>query len=138
MTRAVLTTVLLASAACSTVRSSALPAYGVGAHRPYRGPMAVSVTRDPPDGTVMGAVEASGGPSIAEVIPEFIERAAGLGGNVARIDRIVTRYQWVSRPVTQSYSCGSPRFPQYCTRTYMQNEEVATIYCVGRAIRVER
>ncbi len=124
-----------ATLGCSTVRSSAVP---TGSLRlaPYRGRVTVSATRDPPGGAEVGVVEATGGATIEEVIPELVERVALLGGNYARIDRIVTRYQWVAQPVTQTYQCGSFRFPTYCTRTYMQNQEVATLHATGRAFRV--
>lgn len=120
---------------CSSLRSSAIPTGSVR-HRPYQGHVSVSLTRDPPGGVELGVVEASSYTTIEEVVPEFVERVAGLGGNYARIDRIFTRYQWVTRPVQQSYNCGSVRFPMYCSRTYYQQEEIATLHAAGRAFRV--
>ena len=120
---------------CLGVHSVAVPTTAMR-HRPFRGPVTVSLTRDPPGGAEVGVVEASSAAAIDAVIPEFIDRVAQLGGNYARIDRIVTRYEWVSQPVTQSYQCGSLRFPTSCTRTFMQQQEVATLRATGRAFRV--
>ncbi|MFO0652283.1 MAG: hypothetical protein U0326_39050 [Polyangiales bacterium] len=120
---------------CAPFRSVAVPTGGEH-HAPYRGHVTVSATRDPPGGREVGVVEVTGGATIDEVIPEVIARVAQLGGNYARIDHIATRYQWVSQPVTQSYQCGSFRFPTYCQRTYMQTQEVATMRATGRAFRV--
>ncbi len=128
-----------AAMGCLGVHSVAMPTTSLR-HRPFRGHVTVSLTRDPPGGAEVGVVEASSVASsvatVDEVIPELIERVAQLGGNYARIDRIVTRYEWVSQPVTQSYQCGTFRFPNYCTRTYMQQHEVATLRATGRAFRV--
>lgn len=127
--------VLVLLASCAPVRSVAVPTGGAR-HTPYRGPVRVVATRDPVGGVEVGVVEATGGATIEEVIPELVSRVAQLGGNVARIDHIATRYQWVSQPVTQSYQCGSFRFPTMCQRTYMQTQEVATMRATGRAFRV--
>lgn len=126
---------LLLSLGCSSVYGSAV-ATTAARLAPHRGPVGISATRDPPGGQELGVVEASGPTSIEEVLPEFIERAASLGGNVARIDHIETSFQWVSRPVTQTYNCGVGRFPMMCTRTYMQTEELAMLRVMGRAFRV--
>lgn len=121
--------------ACAPVRSVAVPTGDVR-HTPYRGHVTVSATRDPVGGTEIGAVEATGGATIEDVIPELVARVAQLGGNYARIDHIATRYQWVSQPVMQSYQCGTFRFPSYCQRTVMQTQEIATLRATGRAFRV--
>ncbi len=117
------------------MRSIAVPT-GDARHSPYRGRVTVSATRDPVGGAEIGAVEATGGATIDEVIPELVARVAQLGGNYARIDHIATRYQWVTHPVMQSYQCGSFRFPSYCQRTVMQTQEIATLRATGRAFRV--
>jgi hypothetical protein len=95
----------------------------------------VSLTRDPVSATELGIVEATSATTIEDVVPEFVERVAQLGGDYARIDTISTRYEWVSRPVMQSYNCGSARYPSYCTRTVWQNDEIATLRATGRAFR---
>lgn len=126
---------LAAALGCSTVRSYGIPTSDQR-RAPHRGPVAVSATRDPPEGEELGAVEASGVTTIEEIVPEFMARVAQLGGNYARIDRIATRFEWVLRPVTRTYQCGTYRFPSYCTSTYYQNEEVPTLRATGRAFRV--
>ena len=124
-----------ALAACSAVRSSALPTSPLRL-APHRGAVAVSLTRDPPGGVELGRFEATTYSTVDELIPEVVERVAGLGGDFARVDEIGTRFDWVTRPVTSSYNCGTFRFPMTCTRTSMVNEEVATLRAVGRAFRV--
>lgn len=130
-----LATLALAAAACSPVRSSAVPttAWRLA---PHRGPVAVSATRDPAEGVLLGTVEASGPSTIDEVLPEFVSRVAQLGGDFARVDEVRTRFEWVQRPVMQQYNCGSFRFPMMCTRQFMQSDEVATLLVRGRAFRV--
>lgn len=124
----------LALAACAAVRSTALPATGVRL-APHRGRVAVSLTRDPAAGVELGRVEATTYSTVDDLVPEFVERVAGLGGDYARIDELGTRYEWQWRPVTSTYNCGSFRFPMTCARTYMVQEEVATLRAVGRAFR---
>lgn len=124
--------VVCLSAACTSTRSSAAPTATL--HRaPHRGAVTVSLTRDPPGGVELGRVEASTLGTVDELIPEFVERVASLGGNYARIDELGTRFEWQWRPVTSTYNCGTFRFPMTCTRTYMVHEEVATLRAVGRA-----
>ena len=123
-----------ASPACATVRSHALPTTSLHL-APHRGRVAVSLTRDPPAGVELGRVEATTYASVDDLVPEFVERVAGLGGDYARIDELSTRYEWQWRPVTSTYNCGSFRYPVTCTRSYMVHEEVATLRAAGRAFR---
>ncbi len=134
--RALLPALALAAsvAACAAVRSSAVPTTSLHL-APHRGAVAVSLTRDPPGGVELGRVEAATLGTVEELVPEFVERVAGLGGDYARIDEIGTRFEWQWRPVTSTYNCGTYRFPMTCTRTYMVNEEVATLRAAGRAFR---
>ena len=124
-----------AAMGCLGVHSVAMPTTAMR-HRPFRGRVTVSLTRDPPGGVELGRFEATTYSTVDELIPEVVERVAGLGGDFARVDEIGTRFEWVTRPVTSSYNCGSFRFPMTCTRTSMVNEEVATLRAVGRAFRV--
>jgi len=73
--------------------------------------------------------------TIADVVPEFVTRVQEVGGDHGVIDRWTVRFQWVSRPQTQSFNCGSPRFPTMCSRTYYVQEEVAVLHLEGRAFR---
>lgn len=130
-----LTGFFLLSTGCSTVHSAAIPSTNVR-YAPHQGPVTVSATTDPPEGTQLGEVMASGMTTIEEVVPELVTRTAQLGGNYTRIDELSTRYQWMTRPVTQTYNCGSYRFPMTCTRTYYQQEEVGVLTARGRAFRV--
>ncbi|MBL8600971.1 MAG: hypothetical protein JNK72_03510 [Myxococcales bacterium] len=102
---------------------------------PYAGPVQVTSGAVPADATEVGYVEAQGAALIENAMPEFVARVQELGGNFARLDQWSTRHEMVTRPVMQSYSCGSPRFPMTCTRTVMQTYELATVVLAGRAFR---
>ena len=46
----------------------------------------MSATRDPVGGVELGVAEASGASTIDDVMTEFVERVAAMGGNYARVD----------------------------------------------------
>jgi hypothetical protein len=98
--------------------------------------VAVSATRDPVSATEIGVIEASGSATIDDVMEEFVERVAQMGGNYARVDRFSTNFDWVVRPVTQNYNCGSMSYPATCQQTNWQQNQVTSVRVVGRAFRV--
>lgn len=97
---------LLALSGCSAVQSSALPTGPRLA--PSTAPVAVFVTRDPPDADEIAIVEAHGRRPVATLealLGELRSRVAGLGGDRARIDGFATRYEMVTESYT--YDCGT-------------------------------
>jgi hypothetical protein len=134
-------------AACTTVSSSAYVPAPTGATpaAPSAGPpvaaaaVAVRFTRDPAGAEELGVVEAHGavgygsgrdvsrgktvssprsGASLQAIVDELKKRVASVGGDVARVDAIATRYEMVRESYT--YDCGTTTTtsePRTVTRT---------------------
>ena len=92
--------------------------------------------RDPEGGAQLGVVQADGSPSkLAEIASKFAEQVSKIGGNVAKVDHISTRFEIVTRTESYSYACGTNN--QQCRGTRTVSNEVGTTQMVGRAFRVE-
>jgi hypothetical protein len=137
MGRAGLMVGLLTLTACTNIQSVVHRA-GPQRYAPFRGQVALSGTRDPPGGELLGEVEVSGSTPYGHLdalVPELLRRAAGMGADFARIDHIQTRLEWRTVPVTQTYNCGF-RVYTPCTSTTWRSEEYAVTRIEGRAFRV--
>ncbi len=119
---------------CRSVHGSATP-LGSQRYAPHQGPVRLSALRPLPGAELVGEVAAHGVGSVQEVVPEFVARVQELGGDHGVIERWAVRFVWQSRPYTQSFNCGSPRFPTMCSRTYFIQEEVGELHLEGRAYR---
>ncbi len=100
-------------------------------YAPNQGPLWVSAVRLPMGANEVGVVEASGTATIEELMREFTHRAAMLGGNFAKVDRIATRFEMVTQSQSYSYACGRTT----CSGTRTVTVEVATTQVVGRAMQ---
>jgi hypothetical protein len=83
----------------------------------------------------VGLIEATGTGELHELIDELRTQAAKAGGNVAKIDRIHTKFQIHSGTRNESYSCGTPQSPRTCSRIVPYSYEVATTTIHGRAFQ---
>ena len=128
-------------AGCSTIRASAIPT-GPMLYAPGTGDIAVYASGIvPPSLAQVGEVRVSGAGSEARVdalFPEFLRKAASIGGTAVSLDTIETGFQnheqtgWTS----YSYRCG---YGQLCTgqRPYTYISQVPHMTLVGRALRSE-
>jgi hypothetical protein len=89
-----------------------------------------------------GAIEVGIGQAVArgadlpELAREFAGQVAALGGNFGLIDRIETRFEWVSSRQSYTYACGTSQQPRTCYGYRTVTNEVATTQMVGRAYHV--
>jgi hypothetical protein len=123
---------LLLLPACSPVSSSGIQtAAGVA---PYTGPVAVAATTVPAGAVEVGIAQAAGvGATVDQLIPEFVNQVAALGGNFGLVEQVSTQYETRTVPQTYTYTCGNST----CTGTNYVTQELATTQVVGRAFRVE-
>jgi hypothetical protein len=128
---------VLVLAACSAhpVHHSIVPVAEV-AYPPYRGPVVVSITREPAEGIPVAIVQVYGGQaSIERLVPEMSRVAARLGADLVKIDRVKTRFDQHDESTSKSYECGTEKEPKTCTDTRTETIHDATTQILGRAFR---
>ncbi len=130
---------IIACVACTSIRSRAVRT-GAATMAPYSGPVAIFAAQSPPVGSELGEIEVHAAESEAAIetlVPVFVRRAAGLGGNAAVIDEVSARFEIVPHPYAEAYSfpCG---FHGECFGTRMGgvSEEVIVVSVRGRAFLV--
>jgi len=124
---------LLALAGCSNVSSSGVQT-GAGGAAPHQGPVAVAATYVPAGAVEVGIAQAAGvGSTVEELIPEFVNQVAALGGNFGLVEQVSTQFETRTVPQTYTYTCGNST----CTGTNYVTQELATTQVVGRAFRAE-
>ena len=128
---------LLAMGAIGCVPTSSAIRTSPNVYKRYEGAMGITALGVPVGSEQVGLVEAhrSGDINIEHVMPEFLERAAGIGADWALIDHIRHTYRWVTTTQTYTYSCGTSRYPRTCTGTRTVTREVPTVSIQGRAFR---
>ncbi len=121
-------TAVLTSGCVNHAKSSGFATSGV--HAVVTGPVRLCHLCQAPPGTEdVGVIEAHGNNlGLEQVSTEFAERARLLGGNVARIDRMKAKYEWVTQ--TYTYKCGSS------TCVGSRQVEVETFSVQGHAFHV--
>lgn len=121
------------------MESSAVPTGPQGVVAPnHQGRVVVHATRVPENAVQLGIVEAHGNiVDIEQVMPEFANRVAKLGGNYGKVDDITTKFEVRSEARSYTYSCGDYKSPRTCTGTRMQTVEYATTTILGRAYLVK-
>jgi hypothetical protein len=128
-------TLLVSVSACSGVAGSGV-ATG-GNHAAYQGEVRVFAAYEPSETEQVGLIEArSHGQPLEKIVDELRRQAAQLGGNVAKIDRVRSKFEMVQRTRTESYSCGTTQAPRTCTRQVTEWVEVRTTTVFGRAYRI--
>ncbi len=107
---------------------------------PHLGSFVVMAAGMPDGATELGVVEVHGTQregAIDVLLPLFVEKAAGLGGDAAIVDAVEARFEIVERPraETYTYPCG---FQGVCTGTrfYDTSEEVMVVRMRGRAMKL--
>ncbi len=124
---------------CSSVQASAIRTGGEY-QAAYEGAVAVYASGKVPVGARdLGVVEVHGSQADAEVgvlFPAFVKKVAAIGGNVAVVDGVTGRFEFVTRPYTETfyYPCGM-RGTCLGTRIYAVNDEVLTVSMYGHAFR---
>lgn len=101
----------------------------------YQGKVRVVALAEPVDAVELGVVEAHGPRAIDEIAAELATQVADLGGNVAKVDSVRTKFEMITRTESYTYSCGSKG--QTCTGSRTVQSEVATVSMVGRAFKKE-
>jgi hypothetical protein len=124
-------------AGCNSVRATAVPTGAVRA-QPRSGPVAVYAANVPASATELGRVEVKAegvDANIELLLPEFLDKVAGLGGDTAVIDTVDARFDLVQSSTTESFlypcafrSCVGTRIVPYTT-------EVLVLVMRGRAMR---
>jgi hypothetical protein len=134
--RAGLALVLLATTgACTGIRSSSVRT-GEAAYAPHQGPVRLTAFYVPPAAQEVGLVQVRGPRPIPELADEFQREVAKLGGDWGVVETIATKFEFVTRTESYSYSCGDSKTPRTCNGTRVVSEEVGTTQLVGRAYRV--
>jgi hypothetical protein len=82
-------------------------------------------------------LQALGRASIVELAREFQQQSAKVGGDLAKVDEITSKFEMVTTTETYSYSCGSTNAPATCTGTRTVTKEICTTQMVGRAFSTE-
>jgi hypothetical protein len=120
--------VLGSGCVANRARSSGVATASV--HAVVTGPVRVCHLFEAPAGSEdMGVIEAHGSfLPIDAIATEFAQRARLQGGNVARIERMKTKYEWVTQ--TYTYTCGKS------TCTGSRQVEVETFSMQGHAFHV--
>ncbi|HVH42982.1 MAG TPA: hypothetical protein VM925_11585 [Labilithrix sp.] len=144
MGRTLLTALLVGGSAllgCSSVGGSAIRTGPVQLPA-YAGPVAIYAMGQPPPGAVdLGVVEVHAAQQEATVdtlLPQFVQKVAQIGGNVAVIEGTRARFELAGRTHVETfyYSCG---LGSTCagTRVYSTNEEVMVVSMFGRAMTTQ-
>jgi hypothetical protein len=132
---------LLAVTGCSSVGGSAIRTGPVhlGA---YSGPVSIYATGRPPTGAVdLGVVEVHAAQQEATVdmlLPQFLQKVASIGGNVAIIEGTRARFEIAGRTHVEQfyYTCN---LGATCsgTRVYSTNDEMMVLSMFGRAMTTQ-
>jgi hypothetical protein len=130
-----------ASTGCSSIGGSAIRTGPVQLPA-YAGPVAIYSTGQAPPGAVdLGVVEVHASQqegTIDTLMPQFVKKAAQIGGNVAVVDGIRARFELVGRTHIETfyYTCG---LGATCagTRVYAANDEVMVVSVFGRAFSTQ-
>jgi hypothetical protein len=130
--------VALALGGCSSVGGSAIRTGAVQLPA-YSGPVAIYAMGTPPAGAVdLGVVEVHAAQQEATVdtlLPQFVQKVAQIGGNVAVIEGIRARFDIVGRMHVETfyYTCG---MGATCAgqRVYSANDELMIVSILGRAM----
>lgn len=128
-------------AGCSTIRASAIPV-GPTLYAPGNGDVAVYASGIvPPSLVQVGEIRVSGAGSDARIdklFPEFIRKAASIGGTAVSLDVIDAGFQTQQRTGWTSfrYGCG---YGQVCVgqNAYAYIAQIPHMTLVGRALRAE-
>ena len=104
---------------------------------PRAGEVALYIIRRPPVGTELGIVEVRAAHTEARIenlFPVFMSKVAALGGDMAVIDSVETKFQIVERSFAETYAypCGS--FTCAGTRWLPVADEVMMLFLRGRAL----
>lgn len=126
---------------CSSIGGSAIRTGPVQLPA-YTGPVAIYSTGQAPPGAVdLGVVEVHAAQqegTVDTLMPQFVRKAAQIGGNVAVIDGIRARFELVGRTHVETfyYTCG---LGATCagTRVYAANDEVMIVSIFGRAFSTQ-
>lgn len=119
---------------CRGVTGSSVSTGGARTAR-YLGKVKIVALTEPVGAAQLGVVEAHGSRPIDEVALELEKQVADLGGNVAKVDSVKTKFEMVTQTESYTYSCGSKG--QTCTGTRTVQREVSTVSMVGRAFKKE-
>jgi hypothetical protein len=131
----------LAVAGCSSVGGSAIRTGSVQLPS-YAGPVAIYPLGRPPPGAVdLGVVEVHAlqqDATVDTLLPQFVRKVAGIGGNVAVIEGIRARFEVAGRSHIETfyYTCG---FGITCagTRVYSTTDELMIVSMFGRAMTTQ-
>ena len=131
----------LAVGGCTSVGGSAVRTGPVSLPA-YAGPVAVYSTGQAPPGAVdLGVVEvhaAQQEATIDTLMPQFVQKVAQIGGNVAVIDGVRARFELIGRSHVETfyYTCN---MGATCagTRVYAANDEVMIVSVFGRAFSTQ-
>jgi hypothetical protein len=123
--------------ACSSVGGSAIRTGPVQLPA-YVGPVAVYPSGEPPPGAVdLGVVEVHAAQqegTVDVLLPQFVQKVAQIGGDVAVIDGVRARFDLAARAHVETfyYTCG---LGAACggTRVYAANDELMVVTMFGRA-----
>ncbi len=141
MVRAVLVVLALAAVGCTSVGGSAVRTGPVSLPA-YAGPVAVYSSGQAPPGAVdLGVVEvhaAQQEATIDTLLPQFVQKVAQIGGNVAVVDGVRARFELIGRSHVETfyYTCN---MGATCagTRVYAANDEVMIVSVFGRAFSTQ-
>ena len=132
---------LLAGSGCSSIGGSAIRTGPVQLAE-YAGPVAIYSSGQAPPGAVdLGVVEVHASQQEATVdtlMPQFVRKAAQIGGNIAVVDGIRARFELVARSQIETfyYTCA---MGATCagTRVYAANDEIMVVSVFGRAFSTQ-
>ena len=124
---------------CGHVRYSAFPTTDV-AYPPHAGEVRVSRTLEPSAAVPLAVLQVYSykAGSIDRLVPEMTRRAAALGADFVKIDRVGTRFVETEESGSRSYDCGTKEEPKTCSESYTETVHHATTQLVGRAFRTAR
>jgi hypothetical protein len=126
---------------CSSVGGSAIRTGPVQMPE-YSGPVAIYSTGQAPPGAVdLGVVEVHASQqeaTVSTLVPQFVQKVAQIGGNVAVIDGVRARFELVGRSQVETfyYTCGGGA-PCAGTRVYAANDELMIVSVFGRAFSTQ-
>jgi hypothetical protein len=126
---------------CSSIGGSAIRTGSVQMPE-YSGPVAIYSTGQTPPGAVdLGVVEVHASQqeaTVSTLIPQFVQKVAQIGGNVAVIDGVRARFELIGRSHIEMfyYTC---RGGATCagTRVYAANDELMIVSVFGRAFSTQ-
>ena len=117
---------------CYQVQGSAVPTSAF--YAPPSAGQARLVNLDvPPSAVQVGLIQAKGTGTLEMLAAEYVAQARRVGGNLAKVDHVSTKFELVPQAQSYSYQCGTGM----CSGTHVFMVEVATTQLVGRAYRWE-